>query len=508
MATYYFDAVNGSNTTGDGSIGNPWQFYDGKHSSMLAGDKVLFKRGTLQIVNSLYLSLCSGTLGNPTYYGVYGDGTARVRWFSNNTWGHILNGVNNQYVTLEDFDFDCSNQQGGSIYLAGQTTGTVTGITLRRCSFFGSTLGSGLSIAKETASSTAVVSNCLVEDCDAYDNGSHGFMAIGASNIVFRRCRAWGNGGRNPDGGHGFSARALRQTYTSGWTLVAGSVYSRPLNANESDATYVQTNGTYTRLYRNVSTPTAPAAGEFGVSGGLLYVNIGTNPNGVSVGYAFANCTGVLWEDCESFGNIWNAAAPYHEGHGFAFDDYTQNSIMRRCYSHDNQGLGISNNRGDNNIFESNIVVNNWQSGFTAQPCDNIIVRNNTFLNNNIGTGSHTGEVRFSTSFCRNGALYNNIIQARDSTNTYGIDVDPASTGFTASNNNITNCVTPVRTVTATNTTAYSQQLNSSYRVKTNASIIGGGTWVTQIQDNSWSSFQNPPSIGAFEYIRPRTFRS
>ena len=44
MATYYFDADLGSNTTGDGSIGNPWQYYDGKYSSTAAGDRLLFKR--------------------------------------------------------------------------------------------------------------------------------------------------------------------------------------------------------------------------------------------------------------------------------------------------------------------------------------------------------------------------------------------------------------------------------------------------------------------------------
>lgn len=60
MATYYFDASTGSNTTGDGSIGNPWQYYEGKYTSIVAGDRLLFKRGTTQLITTIYIPLISG----------------------------------------------------------------------------------------------------------------------------------------------------------------------------------------------------------------------------------------------------------------------------------------------------------------------------------------------------------------------------------------------------------------------------------------------------------------
>jgi len=505
MATYYFDAVNGSNSNGTGSLSNPWQFYDGKQASILAGDRALFKRGTLQIIDSLYLYFRSGTQAVPTYYGVYGEGNARVTWFCTNTWGHLFNGSNTSWVTIEDFNFNCSNQSGGSIYWAAQAAGSVTGIVLRRCSFYGSTVGTGLSFNKEIAATVGSITNCLVEDCDAYDNGAHGFAATGASNIIFRNCRAWENGARAVDGGHGFSARALRQTYTSGWSLVSGSIYTRPLNVNETDVYYVQTNGTYGRCYKNTTTPTTPALGEFGVSGGLLYLNIGVTPNGVSVGYAFWNCSGIIWEDCESFHNIWNQTAPYHEGHGFAFDDYTQDSIIRRCYSHDNEGLGISNNRGDRNIIESCLIVGNWQSGITAQASDDLLVRHNTLVNNNIGIGSHNGEIRFSSIYQRNHTVYNNHIKARTSGNTYGIDSEPLATNIVAKNNNILQCTTLTRVTTSIGNISVEPLLDQFYRPKTSSPLIQAGTYLGAVQDANSTTFQNLPSIGAYEYVRPRT---
>jgi len=505
MATYYFDASLGSNTSGDGSIGNPWKYYDGKQASVSAGDTVLFKRGTYQIIDSLYLFFRSGTAATPTYYGVYGTGISKVTWFCTNTWGHLFNGSNTSYVTIEDFNFDCSNQSSGSIYWSAQGSGSTSNIILRRCDFYGSTTGTGLAFSKELSATTGSISNCLIEYCNSYNNGAHGFGVVGGKNITFRGCRAWNNGARNVTGGHGFTARALRQSYTSGWTLVSSTIYSRPLAVNEYDVYYAQTSGTYSRLYKNTSTPTTPGLGEFGVSGGLLYINIGATPEGTTVGYAYENCTGILWEYCEAFANIWNPIAPFHEGHGIALDDYTQNSIVRKCYVHDNEGLGLSNNRGDGNLYEANLVINNWQSGFTANPASNVIIKNNTFINNNRGTGAHNGEIRFSTKYQQNHIVINNHVEARNSGNIYGIDADPLSTNITAIRNNIFNCSTPVRTAVETGTLNVDALLDMFFSPTTTSPLIAAGTYVNASQDKNGVVYQNPPTIGAYEYIRPRT---
>lgn len=506
MATYYFDADLGSNSSGTGTIENPWQYYDGKQGSIVAGDRCLFKRGTLQIINSRHLFFRSGTASTPTYYGVYGSGSKKVTWYSYNLWGYLFNGSNTRYVTLEDFNFDASNQTSGTIYWAGQGTGITSNITIRRCNFYGALgNGSGVSFSREQTASGATVTNCLLEDCNSYENGCHGFVCIGVSNITFRRCKSWKNGKTAQDGGHGFSARAHRNTVTSGWTLVSGTTYSRTLAAHELDVTYVQSSSSYSRVYKNTTTPTSPNLGEFGVNLGSFYINIGTNPNGLSVGYAFANCSGIIWEDCESFENYWNVSTPYHEGHGFAFDDYTEQSIMRRCMSYNNQGLGISNNRGDYNVYESNLVFNNWQSGFTANPCDNLILKNNTFVNNNVGIGKHTGEVRFSTDFQRNHLVVNCHIQALPSTNTYGVDFNLASLNNTVENSNVLNCTTPVRGASTSNITTVNADLDVGFRPSNLSPLKQAGKFSSTIQSFYNNSFNVPPTIGAIECITPKT---
>ena len=509
MATYYFDANLGSNTTGDGSLANPWQYYEGKYTSIVAGDRLLFKRGTTQLITTIYIPLISGNSSTQTYYGVYGSGTGKVTWAGQNVWGSLLNGSKKSYVTLEDFDFDGSNQTSGTIYFAGQDTGSVSNIIIRRCRFFGvKDNGVGLLFTKESTSTTAEVKDCLIEDCDFFNNGAHGTIVIGCSNITYKRCRAWNNGKTATAGGHGFSARAVRNTVTSGWTLVSGTTYSRTLSATETDVYYLNSTSSYLRLTKNTSTPTTPSAGQFGVSTGTLYVNAGVDANTISITYAYVNCSNILFEDCEAFNNIWNPGSTYHEGHGIALDDFTQNSTIRKCFSHDNQGLGLSNNGGDGNLIESNIVTRNWESGVTTNYANNVVIRNNTFYNNNYyNPVFHTGEIRFS-AFCNSCTVTNNYLEAGLSGNIYGIDINPVNSGFTISNNNIVGYTTPVKSVSAINTTSYSNQLSKYFTLISSSPLIAGGNYIQQIQDKNFSTFQNPPSIGAYEYIRPRTFRS
>lgn len=46
------------------------------------------------------------------------------------------------------------------------------------------------------------------------------------------------------------------------------------------------------------------------------------------------------------------------------------------------------------------------------------------------------------------------------------------------------------------------------YRVLPNSPLIAAGSYVTNLKDNNSTTYWNPPTIGAFEYIRPRTMRS
>lgn len=50
--------------------------------------------------------------------------------------------------------------------------------------------------------------------------------------------------------------------------------------------------------------------------------------------------------------------------------------------------------------------------------------------------------------------------------------------------------------------------LSGSYRPLSGSPLIEAGTYLGSLQDNNSTTYWNPPTIGAYEYIRPRTMRS
>ena len=62
MATYYFDSVNGSDVNAGTSEALPKQYYDNwNQASTAAGDRLLFKRGTTQVIVTAGKSLIGGS---------------------------------------------------------------------------------------------------------------------------------------------------------------------------------------------------------------------------------------------------------------------------------------------------------------------------------------------------------------------------------------------------------------------------------------------------------------
>lgn len=72
----YYASCTGNNTTGDGTIGNPW--YNGDNAEGVGflnpGDKLLWKKGCTY-ENSRFTPYSSGTRFNPVFIGTYGTGT-------------------------------------------------------------------------------------------------------------------------------------------------------------------------------------------------------------------------------------------------------------------------------------------------------------------------------------------------------------------------------------------------------------------------------------------------
>lgn len=80
-ADYYF-STSGSNTTGDGSIGNPWHHFAGKKdgtNALSAGDRCLFKRGDVWTGSEAFIEVnSSGTANSPIIIGAYSTGNKPV----------------------------------------------------------------------------------------------------------------------------------------------------------------------------------------------------------------------------------------------------------------------------------------------------------------------------------------------------------------------------------------------------------------------------------------------
>jgi parallel beta-helix repeat protein len=511
MTIWYFDAVNGSDSN-PGTKEAPKQFYNPAISA--AGDTFLFKRGVTQVVTTPYQWVQNGISSTArSRYGAYGEAQVPYSiWkYGASSGNMILSCAKTHWTDFEDMYFDmrgtnCRN----SLYIAAQAALAAYSIGIRRCFFQGSNLpltrgGNGLNISQESTA-TAYPNDIVVEDCEFFDNEGHGLFILGGRNIAVRRCKFYRNGLYEPTGGHGFSARYNYTNASSGWTLTTGTIWQRPLAAVELDVYYIQTSvAAYPKVRRTAGSQTAPGAGEFGVSGGVLYINVnsGSNPSGQAIHYAWGRCCGLIVEDCESYENYWNRAAPYHEGHGFAFDDFSDESVFRRNISYNNQGAGFSVNRGDRNQLIGNIAYGNWQAAVACNPSDGTIILNNTFLRNNTGTGRHDAEIKFG-GYCRDAVATNNILV---STVAYGIARETTDTGFSGVTNAISGyTAAPEKNATVTATVFAPPKLDERFYRPTAAELIRAGIYVEH-KDFNGKQFRNPPNIGAVDDRSPTSVR-
>lgn len=510
MATWYFDTNAADNSLDGHSPATALKDYDAFRAGGggANSDTYLFKRGTTHVISTANLGFRSGLSStNRTIIGAYG--TASVPYATitppptgtlNNDFIANCSGLSN--IDFYDIYFDALSRTSYTLYILASGSTANSNHKFARCYFTGakagSTSGSGLTIGG-TATSTGDTGNYLFEDCHFFNNPVHGFLPNGVHDVIMRRCKFYGNGFNAPNGGHGFSSKYRLQEFTSsGWTNSSGTIWYYVLQAYQVDVYYVKTSVSgYGRLVKNTSTPTAPGLGEFGVSGGNLYINVGsaTNPASQSVQYAWGRCYNLLVEDCEAWGNVNDPASPFVEGHGFAFDNWTDNSIFRRNKSYNNGGAGFTCNLGDNNLIEACIAYGNQASGIAASSAGYITARHNTFYDNNLGAVGirNNGEITFFQN-CRNGDISNNVLRHIGDVQ-YGIDLHPTAVGFTGSNNCIYGYSAAERGSVFTGTLLVNPLLDSENRA-TAATVKRGGVYFGG-RDFFGKYHTNPPSIGA-----------
>lgn len=512
MTTWYFDSDLGSDGNPGKSQDKPKQSYDTFANSgfpgAAQGDIYLFKRGKQQVASSANVAVGSGaSTTNRTKWGVYGDSQVPYAIWTPPPSGpmnnpYILNMSGRNYVDMEDQYFDALNRATYTLYLFASGATSNSGHAFRRCFFMNAAPGvggTGLHFGG-TDTSTGDTSDYLFEDCGYGNNPVHGMLIAGAHGVTVRRCKFWGNGFNAPAGGHGLSSKyRLQEFTTSGWTQ-SGLVWYRALASYQTDVYYVITgvNG-YGRLTKNIITPTTPAAGEFGVSGGNLYINVNSinDPKTQNVRYAWGRCYNLLIEDNESWENVNDPASPYVEGHGFAFDNWSDDSVMRGNKAWRNGGAGFSCNLGDRNVIESNIAYENQASGIVMASAQGILVYHNTLLNNNLGPVGirNNGEI---TAFpnCKNGEITNNILKGSGQ---YGVDLFPDVTGFTGDKNCIHGFDNVERVGILANTLVTDPLLDSNFRPRALA-LTRSGKYIGR-KDFNGKRFYNPPNIGAVDDV-------
>lgn len=412
----HIDPVNG-NDSNAGTRNSPkktpranlWSNTLGGANSIQQYDGLAFKRGTE------YMNASGGPidfLASNLHFMSYGDPSVpRPILRSNHTAANgsrVVGILGRDNCSFSDIEIDASTQPDRSGLLVSNDgrEADMTGITVQgvrvtgvTCTVSGTvpnttgTLRAGVRIQNNQYDASRTSAYPLMYDIDLINVdvegcGYHGFHTGGAvgkdiggvaRGVRFRGCKALNNGWQFD--GHGFTSFAYRTlrgvvpTYvlSSGTVFYfqtnAAAIYGAGVSVPDVEIVIMRTaSPTQTiHLRKNTATPTTPAVGEFGfdVSTQRVYVNINradipTTPNALwYVDVCAFSTKYITYDRCLAKGTIWAQKTTTAEGHGFAFDDLTSFNQVLNCESIDNEGLGVSFNRGRRNWVINSRIVNN-----------------------------------------------------------------------------------------------------------------------------------------------------
>jgi len=516
MATYYIDFDGGVDDAGrDGlSEAQAWKTleYITTRSAAAASNHYLLKAGTTRTGQFTITSAYNGTTNNPTYFGRYGDGpNPKIVSIPNNT--SCLSISDRNWITLENIDcvgYSTQTSSGIGAGIYGSFGSGGLGITLRNINVsLTKATGIDLGFVNLDAPPTYGLRQVLIENCTMTKCGFHGMNIYGrADGVVVKNCIFKENG--QITDGYGFSAVAAMATFSSsGWTNTTSTIYSRAITtpANYSGTVLdvinfalcnknANSGNGYLFLTQNTSTPTTPAAGEYGFSAGTLYINAGANPTAIS-GFSckaqYKPCS-VTVVNCQSSANKQLSI----EGAGFAADDMASVKFLRNI-SYDNEGGGFISHKNKNTVLVGNVVKNNAQFGIRLLGSDGTIVQNNTIVNNGpygiLGSGS--------ADYSGNSNIYNNVITGH-TTGIYSWNTKNTD-NYNCLYNNTTNYADGIAAGGSTITTT--PNYNVSFIPSSSGNLYHTGTYTKDYKDKQNTFFNNPPSMGAYESMSVRGSR-
>jgi len=212
-STYYVSPT-GNDTTGDGSIGNPWKTIPTAVTAAAAGDTIYLRGGTHVYTTSITITK-NGTAGAKINLFAY-PGERPVLDFSGEASGSRGVQLNASYWYIKGIDFYKAGDNG---MIIEKNNASYNRIEL--CNFY-ENLDSGLQLANGAAYNEII-------NCDSYYNAdstqgnADGFspkLTVGTGNY-FYGCRSWQNSDDAYDGYLG-TADDVTTTYENCWAFKAG----------------------------------------------------------------------------------------------------------------------------------------------------------------------------------------------------------------------------------------------------------------------------------------------
>ena len=271
-------------------------------------------------------------------------------------------------------------------------------------------------------------------------NGNTGALVQGTSadapvhHVTFTNCNARYN---NLDGGQdrqGFGIGGSSEEFNdTSWTCDGGNDCYRTL---DYDNPYRIFQSTPTK--RELTLGTLPLSdGEYYMSSTTLYVDVGENLSLSARQFhiQWGVSRNIIWDSCIASHN-GDRDSDNTDGNGFYFA-HAEDSEMRYCYSHDNDGGGVMAGYADNIIIRDSILVDNGVETDNGQGAgvnirkhsNDIYIYNNTIYNNTRG-----GVQMQDDSGTEGGNIYvvNNIL-SNHSDSTYGYGINDIGSGYTVS---------------------------------------------------------------------------
>lgn len=354
--------------------------------------------------------------------------------------------------------------------------------------------------------STGYIHNIRLLNSKFTYNGSGG-VSIGGQvdGVDIRNVICSFNGDMVDTGAMEFGARTKH--VTTGWTADGGGIYHRVVTIDNVDYNQIYRAMNVTDrqdLTQNTSTPSTPAAGEFGSSTSapwILYIHLpgDANPDGKDIMYAFTKCTNITITDSTT---SYQQRPGSVEGHGVMGDDMVDRLTVKRHRSFGNAGSNYSLNAATYCTLE-NVVGNdsvNGDGGWFGPFSHHNKVYNGTF-ENNFGAGWYW--------FVPND--HNEVINTIMTNNgKYGEASNGTSTNY-ISHHNATygNVLGATSNIIDTDPVTSDPLIDSQGRPALNSPVINAGTdvglpfWGTAPEIGAYEVGGSPVKINNIPYMMP-----